>query len=301
MELSLTPAQREIREAVLKICARFGDDYWLGRDADGGFPHEFHQALARAGWLGIAMPEAYGGAGPRRHRSRHHDAGDRRVGRGLLRRLGRAHEHLRAQSRRGVRHRGAEAALPAAADRRQGEGLLRRHRAQRRPRHHAPQDQARCAGQRLPRARAEDLDLHRPGGRPRAAAGAHHAARGGQEAHRGPLAVLHRARPQVRRGPRDRQDGPQGGRLQPAVLRRPAGAARGPHRRGRQRLRVHPARHESGAHSGCRRGGRHRPRRARARRALCQGARRVRPADRPEPGHPASARQVLDGARGGAT
>ena len=63
MELSLTPAQREIREAVLKICTRFGDAYWLARDADGAFPHELHQALAQAGWLGIAMPEAYGGAG----------------------------------------------------------------------------------------------------------------------------------------------------------------------------------------------------------------------------------------------
>ena len=63
MDFSLTPAQQEIREAILKICARFGDDYWLTRDADGAFPHELHQALAQAGWLGIAMPEAYGGAG----------------------------------------------------------------------------------------------------------------------------------------------------------------------------------------------------------------------------------------------
>ena len=63
MSLSLTSAQQEIREAVLKICARFGDDYWLARDTDGVFPHEFHKALAEAGWLGIAMPEAYGGAG----------------------------------------------------------------------------------------------------------------------------------------------------------------------------------------------------------------------------------------------
>ena len=112
-------------------------------------------------------------------------------------------------------------------------------------------------------------------------------------------AVLHRPRPQIRRGARDRQDGPQGGRLQPAVLRRPAGAAGGPHRRGGQGLRVHPARHEPGAHPGRRRGGRHRPRRARPRRALCQGARRVRPPHRPEPGDPAPARQVLDGAGGG--
>jgi len=63
MDHSLTPAQQEIREAILKICARFGDDYWLARDADGVFPREFHGALAEAGWLGIAMPEAYGGAG----------------------------------------------------------------------------------------------------------------------------------------------------------------------------------------------------------------------------------------------
>ena len=63
MNLSLTSAQQEIREAILKICAHFGDDYWLARDTDGVFPHEFHKALAEAGWLGIAMPEAYGGAG----------------------------------------------------------------------------------------------------------------------------------------------------------------------------------------------------------------------------------------------
>src|SRR5258708_1065906 len=63
MDLSLTPAQAEIRESILKICARFGDDYWLARDTDGAFPHSFHKALAEAGWLGIAMPEAYGGAG----------------------------------------------------------------------------------------------------------------------------------------------------------------------------------------------------------------------------------------------
>ena len=63
MGLSLTPSQQEIREAILRVCARFPDDYWLARDTDGAFPHEFHKALAEAGWLGIAMPEAYGGSG----------------------------------------------------------------------------------------------------------------------------------------------------------------------------------------------------------------------------------------------
>jgi acyl-CoA dehydrogenase len=63
MDFSLTPAQQEIREAILKICAGFGEDYWLDRDRDGEFPHAFHRAIADGGWLGIAMPEAYGGAG----------------------------------------------------------------------------------------------------------------------------------------------------------------------------------------------------------------------------------------------
>jgi acyl-CoA dehydrogenase len=63
MDFSLTQEQEAIREAIGKICARFGDDYWLKRDREGGFPVELHQALAQAGWLGIAMPEAHGGAG----------------------------------------------------------------------------------------------------------------------------------------------------------------------------------------------------------------------------------------------
>jgi acyl-CoA dehydrogenase len=63
MDFSLTPAQQEIREAILKVCAGFGEDYWLDRDRDGEFPHAFHRAIADGGWLGVAMPEAYGGAG----------------------------------------------------------------------------------------------------------------------------------------------------------------------------------------------------------------------------------------------
>src|SRR5213594_2566311 len=63
MDRSLTPTQQETREAILKVCLRFPDDYWLARDTDGAFPHDFHGALAESGWLGIAMPEAYGGAG----------------------------------------------------------------------------------------------------------------------------------------------------------------------------------------------------------------------------------------------
>jgi acyl-CoA dehydrogenase len=63
MSYAPTAEQQEIRDAVLKLCARFGDEYWRGKDAEGGFPHEFHRAMAEAGWLGIAMPEEYGGSG----------------------------------------------------------------------------------------------------------------------------------------------------------------------------------------------------------------------------------------------
>lgn len=63
MDVSLTPEQREIRDAIFKICARFGDEYWLKKDKEGGFPFEFHEALAADGWLGIAMPEEFGGSG----------------------------------------------------------------------------------------------------------------------------------------------------------------------------------------------------------------------------------------------
>ncbi|MGD0074760.1 MAG: acyl-CoA dehydrogenase family protein [Candidatus Binataceae bacterium] len=63
MDFSFSPEQEAIRENIFKICAKFGDDYWLKKDAEGGFPKDFHAAIAREGWLGIAMPQEYGGAG----------------------------------------------------------------------------------------------------------------------------------------------------------------------------------------------------------------------------------------------
>ena len=63
MDFSFSPEQIAIRDAITKICDGFGPDYWLKLDREGGFPHDFHAALAAGGWLGIAMPEAHGGAG----------------------------------------------------------------------------------------------------------------------------------------------------------------------------------------------------------------------------------------------
>ena len=63
MEFSNNPEHDTIREAIGRVCADFGDDYWLARDRDGGFPHELYNALAGGGWLGICMPQEYGGSG----------------------------------------------------------------------------------------------------------------------------------------------------------------------------------------------------------------------------------------------
>lgn len=63
MNFELTEDQVAIRHAVQNVCEPFNDEYWLERDRSGEFPHDFHAALAEAGWLGIAMPTEYGGAG----------------------------------------------------------------------------------------------------------------------------------------------------------------------------------------------------------------------------------------------
>jgi len=63
MDFSFSEDQLAIRAAIEKVCARFDAAYWLKKDTEGGFPDDFHQAFARDGWLGIAMPEQYGGAG----------------------------------------------------------------------------------------------------------------------------------------------------------------------------------------------------------------------------------------------
>jgi len=63
VDFSLTPEQRQIRDLVQRICADFDDAYWLRLDDEAAFPHEFYRAIAAAGLLGVAMPEAFGGSG----------------------------------------------------------------------------------------------------------------------------------------------------------------------------------------------------------------------------------------------
>lgn len=63
MNFERTPEQNAIVEAVAQLCSDFGPEYWSELDREHHFPEAFHQAMAGAGWLGIAMPERFGGAG----------------------------------------------------------------------------------------------------------------------------------------------------------------------------------------------------------------------------------------------
>src|SRR5689334_21658822 len=63
MDFAQTAQHDSIRDVIGKICRRFDDAYWLAKDREGGFPHDFHKAIADAGWLGICIPEEYGGSG----------------------------------------------------------------------------------------------------------------------------------------------------------------------------------------------------------------------------------------------
>jgi alkylation response protein AidB-like acyl-CoA dehydrogenase len=53
----------EIRQSVRSLCARFGEDYWLEMDRASGYPTEFVAEMTRSGYLGVLIPEEYGGAG----------------------------------------------------------------------------------------------------------------------------------------------------------------------------------------------------------------------------------------------
>ena len=63
MNFELTETQTAIREGVAALCTRFDDAWWLRQDQAATFPHDFHAAVAEAGFLGVCIPEEYGGSG----------------------------------------------------------------------------------------------------------------------------------------------------------------------------------------------------------------------------------------------
>ncbi len=63
MDFDLTEDQSIIRKAVAELAGTFDDHYWMEKDRDHVFPSEFYDALASGGWLGITIPQEYGGHG----------------------------------------------------------------------------------------------------------------------------------------------------------------------------------------------------------------------------------------------
>ena len=263
MDFAFTDDQLAIKDSVGKLCAQFDDKYWLKKDKEGGFPEDFYQAMADAGWLGIAMPEEYGGAGLGITEAAIMMQAVAESGAGPAGRLGDPHEHLRAQPGRGVRHRGAEAAHPARIITGKDKG---------------------CFAVTEPDAGLNTTALKTKAERDGNGYVVH-----GKKIWISTAQVADKMLLIARTTPQDKCKRPTDGltlfytdldRRKVEVreidkMGRKAvdsnqvfidglqGAARGPHRRGGQGLPVHPARPEPRAHPDRRRGDRHRPRGAR--------------------------------------
>lgn len=63
MDFAVDEDHDAIRDGIRRVCADFGDEYWAERDANHEFPWHFYNALAEGGWVGISIPEQYGGGG----------------------------------------------------------------------------------------------------------------------------------------------------------------------------------------------------------------------------------------------
>ena len=140
MDFALTANQESIRDAIGKICTRFDDAYWLKKDKEGGYPADFHRALADAGWLGICIPEEYGGSGLGITDAAIMMRTIAESGAGMS---GASAVHMNVFGLNPVVVFGTDGAVPAhaAGDRRwPRQVLLRRHRAEYRAQHHAVED-----------------------------------------------------------------------------------------------------------------------------------------------------------------
>ena len=273
----------QIRESVRALCARFPGEYWRTLDRERAYPTEFVGALTDAGFLAALIPEEYGGSGL------------------TMTAAAAIMEEIQASGCNGaachaqmytmgtvLRHGSAAQKarwLPQIAAgklRLQAFGVTEptsgsdtlnlRTTAVREGDHYI------INGQKIWTSRAEHSDLMLLIARttPREQAkNPHRRALGLPGRH----AARARQRHQHQSDPHHDEPRDHGG-----VLRRPAGAGGEPDRRGRPGLPLHPLRHECRAHPD--RGGMHRRCQVVHRQGdrLCQGAHRVRPADRAEPG-----------------
>ena len=292
MEFSQSADHEAIREGVRRVCAEFPDEYWAAKDEAHEFPWEFYDALAEGGWVGIAIPEEYGGGGQ--------GITEASVMLEEIAASGAAMNGCSARPpvdlRDGARASHGSPELAADVLPRVASGEL--HVAFGVTEPDAGTDTTSIRTRAVPRrrrvrgARAQGVDHEGAVLRDVPAARAHHAARGVREAHRRHDAAA--GRPAAARGrhPPDPEARPQRGGVVRGALRRPARAGRAAASARRARASrylldgLNPERILIAAEAlGIGRAA-HAPRGR-----LRQRARRVRPADRPEPGHRVPARR----------
>jgi acyl-CoA dehydrogenase len=63
VDFELTEDQELIRTSVANLVKKFDDHYWTEKDQKHEFPTEFYDALAAGGWIGLCVPEEFGGHG----------------------------------------------------------------------------------------------------------------------------------------------------------------------------------------------------------------------------------------------
>src|SRR5207245_10715105 len=63
MDFALTEQQELIRKEVATLARSFSLDYWLEKDRKAEYPWDWVKTFAQAGWLGMIIPEEYGGSG----------------------------------------------------------------------------------------------------------------------------------------------------------------------------------------------------------------------------------------------
>ncbi len=63
MDFSVSDDLRLLGESIDALMRDFPDEYWMEKDRKHEFPWEFYNAFAQAGYLGLVVPEEYGGAG----------------------------------------------------------------------------------------------------------------------------------------------------------------------------------------------------------------------------------------------
>ncbi len=118
MDFNVDETHEDIRKAVRDMMKPFDDDYWMRQDTAGEFPWEFYHAVAKAGWLGLNIPEEYGGAGLGVTEASIVEQEISAAGGRDERLLRGAHQHLRVRADDQARLGTDEAEIPAARRRR---------------------------------------------------------------------------------------------------------------------------------------------------------------------------------------